>query len=226
MVAIPAGRFLMGTKPDTWWSKSLQPTANERPQHLVEIRSFALGTHEVTQLQWRTFMGNNPSMNVGDLLPVDHVTWEDAQDFVRRLSARTGKSYRLPTEAEWEFAARAGSIEEFSFGNDPSKIDSYAWTMRNSQERSHPVGAKLPNKFGLFDMHGNAWEWVQDCWHENYEGAPRDGGAAAEFPGCLRAFRSGSWASNPPGNRSARRERGEPTLAREWLGLRVARSLP
>ena len=175
MVRIPAGTFLMGSKADPFASS--QPSADEQPQHQVSVKAFAMGKYEVTQEQWYAVMGNLPSNFKGRSLPVEQVSWSDAQEFVRRLSAKTGKTYRLPSEAEWEYAARAGSRTEWSFGDSQNELGRYAWFNANSGNTTHPVGEKLPNAFGLHDMHGNVWEWTEDCWNDNYNGAPNDGSA-------------------------------------------------
>jgi len=227
MVVIPAGRFTMGSKPDTWWFKNLQSSANEQPQRTVTVQSFALGKLEVTQAQWVALMGDNPSFHKGQALPVERISWNDTQVYLQRLSAKSGKQYRLPTEAEWEYAVRAGSTKAFSFGDDIKQLPKHAWFQDNAGGTTQPVGLKLANRFGLHDMHGNVWEWVQDCWQETYAGAPSDASQAVHAEPCRRVFRSGSWASGAVGNRSARRERDELVpAAREFLGLRVARTLP
>lgn len=229
LIVIPAGNFLMGAgRPSwLWWRNKSQQSPNEQPQHAVTVKSFALGKFEVTQQQWSALMGGNPSAHKGDALPVEQVSWQDVQIFIQKLSAKTGKHYRLPTEAEWEYAARAGTTTIYSFGDDPAELARYAWFLDNASMASHPVGAKLPNPFGLHDMHGNVWEWVQDCWTENYAGAPGDGSAATEPAVCpLRNFRGGGWDSSQAGPRSSRRERGTPSGGREWLGFRLARTLP
>jgi formylglycine-generating enzyme required for sulfatase activity len=223
LIAIPAGTFLMGTRADR---QSTEPVAaNEQPQHSVVVRAFALGKFEVTQAQWYAVMGTTPSRFQGSTLPVERVSWAEAQAFVQKLSAKTGKSYRLPTEAEWEYAARAGTQTEYSFGDDPRQLSRYAWHSANSAERTHPVGGKLPNPFGLYDMHGNVWDWTADCYSENYENAQGDG-SAFNPPNCgTRVVRGGSWGGNPRYARSAYR-RGWAAAAQEhYIGLRVARDL-
>src|SRR5262245_60867667 len=168
-VWIPPGRFTMG-------SPTNEPNRieNEGPQTTVTIScGFWLGKYEVTQGEWLKLMTNNPSDCKGDLrLPVERVTWDEANEFCRQLThlERTGgklpprNEYRLPTEAEWEYACRAGSTSRFSYGDDPGygKLQQYAWYLDNSGHRTHPVGEKKPNPWGLHDIHGNVWEWCSD----------------------------------------------------------------
>ena len=173
-------------------------------------------------------MGSNPSNfgNCGDDCPVERVSWNDAQDFARRLSQQTGKQYRLPSEAEWEYAARAGSSTKWSFGDNESQLGDYAWYNRdNSQFKTQRVAQKRPNAFGIYDMHGNVWEWVQDCWHANYSGAPKDGSAwTTGCSGSTRVLRGGSWVISPAGLRSAIRGRSAPDNRNLSIGLRLART--
>ena len=237
MVVLPAGIFMMGS-PDPQHDpfsnekpKKSIGKPDERPQHRVQIKSFALGKYEVTQEQWYAVMGNNPSTNKGRTLPVETVSWDDTQQFIAKLNQRTGLSYRLPSEAEWEYAARAGSTNEWGSSNDKSGLKDTAWYSENSAYwQTRAVGQKLPNAFGLFDMHGNVWEWVQDCWHADYSGAPTDG--SAWTTGCIsssRVRRGGSWHSDPAFLRSADRwfdQPGGPGY-RDYYGngLRLARTL-
>ena len=219
MVRIPGGTFLMGSKADPFASS--QPNADEQPQHQVSVKAFAMGKYEVTQEQWYAVMGNLPSSFKGRTLPVEQVTWNDAQEFVRRLGAKTGKTYRLPSEAEWEYAARAGSRTEWSFGDNENELGRYAWFNANSGSTTHPVGEKLPNAFGLHDMHGNVWEWTEDCWNENYNGAPSDGSVWSAGNCSRRVLRGGSWNFNPRYLRSAFRL-GYPASDRNYnFGFRV-----
>ena len=221
MVAVPGGSFLMGRKSDPF--SNIQPPANERPQHPVTLKPFMLGKHEVTQEQWVGLMKDNPSYNKGRSLPVENVSWDDALAFVAKLNAKTGKRYRLPTESEWEYAAQAGSTADYLFGDDAAQLPQYAWYIVNARDKTHPVGEKLPNKFGLHDMNGNVWEWVQDCYTESYAGAPADGSAAPDKPDCDRVVRGGSWESNPDFLRSAFRGRVRPSHKVLNLGFRLAR---
>jgi len=216
MVLIPAGSFEMGSNENT----------DERPVHRVNVPSFLIGKTEVTQGQWKAVMGSNPSAfsQCGDDCPVDSVSWNDAQDFAQRLSQKTGKQYRLPSEAEWEYAARAGSSTKWSFGDSEHQLGDYAWFSANSQGKTQRVAQKRPNAFGLFDMHGNVWEWVQDCWHGDYSGTPTDG--SAWTTGCSnnwRVLRGGSWYGSPASLRSADRLRDAPVI-RGGGGLRLART--
>ena len=218
MVVVPAGSFVMGSDSQN----------DEKPPHRVYLRSFLLGKTEVTQAQWVAIMGSNPSRfsACGTDCPVDSVSWDDAQEFIRRLNQKTNQSYRLPSEAEWEYAARAGSSSEWSHGNDEARLQPYAWYSVNSAGKTQAVGKKLPNAFGLFDMHGNVREWVQDCRHENYTGAPTDG--SAWTTGCrdnYRVLRGGSWGSVPSGLRSAFRNWDTPVYRDGGGGLRLARTL-
>jgi len=232
MVVLPGGSFLMGSPPDPEpdpFSNDKPKTigeANEKPQHRVQIQSFAIGKYEVTQEQWYAVMGNNPSYNKGRTSPVDTVSWDDIQQFIAKVNHKTGQKYRLPSEAEWEYAARAGTATEWSYGNDESKLGNYAWFARNSGGTTQAVGQKLPNAFGLFDMHGNVWEWTQDCWHENYVGAPTDGNAwTTGCPENQRVVRGGSWLHIPAILRSAFRIRGSPGVRYIGNGFRLARDL-
>jgi len=162
-VLIQPGVFLMGcTEGDT------ECLADERPQRSIKIdKPFYLGKYEVMQAQWTVLMGSNPSQFRGDNRPVENVSWNDAQEFIRRLNNLEGTNkYRLPTEAEWEYAARAGVATKFPF--DPARAADHAWYWNNANKETHPVGEKQPNPWGLHDMHGNVWEWVQDWYGEGY----------------------------------------------------------
>ncbi|MFN6236579.1 SUMF1/EgtB/PvdO family nonheme iron enzyme [Microcystis sp.] len=202
MVGLPAGQFLMGS-PDS------DPDArdNEKPQHQVKVNSFAIGKYPVTQAQYQAVMGTNPSrFQNNPQNPVEDVSWNDAQAFCQKLSQITGKTYRLPTEAEWEYACRAGTTTRFYFGDDANQLGDYAWYKGNSQQTTHPVGQKKPNAWGLYDMSGNVWEWCEDDWHDNYIGAPKDGSAWLKNGNDNRSpLRGGSWYNVPANCRSAYR---------------------
>ena len=218
MVVIPAGSFTMGSNRHD----------NEKPTRSVNIRSFALGKYEVTQRQWKAVMGDNPSYfkNGCSNCPVESVRWDDIQKFLQKLNQMTGKEYRLPSEAEWEYAARAGTTTEWSSGNDASSVKQYAWYTENSTGRIQPVGTKQPNAFGLHDMHGNVWEWVQDVWHDNYNGAPTDGTSWTVGDQSRRVLRGGSWGHLPVYLRSASRIRYATGDRDNGFGFRIARTVP
>ncbi len=219
MVVIPGGSFLMG-------SPLGAGDDDERPQRRVTIAPFALGRTEVTQAQWFAVMGTRPSRFKGDNLPVDLVSWNDAQEFVQRLSSMTDRRYRLPSEAEWEYAARAGSQGAYSFGDDEKQLGQYAWYggIFTKPGRSQPVGHKQANAFGLYDMHGNVWEWVEDCWNGSYVGAPADGRAWTSGECGRRVLRGGSWHSFPRNMRAAYRFGNDMSIRDVVYGLRVART--
>jgi len=203
-VLIPAGEFKMGSP-----SSEDDRRSNEGPVHTVTIeKAYYLGKYEVTQKQWREVMGSNPSNFKGDDLPVETVSWIDVQEFVKKLNEKEGTDkYRLPSEAEWEYAARAGTITRYSFGNDDSDLSDYAWYNSNSGSKTHPVGQKQPNPWGMYDMYGNVWERVLDRWHDDYKGAPIDGSAweddSSVYP--KRVSRGGGWSAHDGGCRSATR---------------------
>lgn len=211
LVWIPPGSFMMGSE---------KGNTNEKPAHQVTIsEGFYLGKYEVTQEQWQGVMGNNPSHFKGKNLPVEEATWDDAIAFIARLNAQNGGyTYRLPSEAEWEYAARAGTTGEYA-----GDLDAMAWYWKSFGGRSHPVGCKQPNAFGLFDMYGNVWEWCQDWYHNSYMGAPTDGSAwLSGGEQKYRVMRGGSWKHDASYCRSAYRLRNS-WISRHFLnvGLRV-----
>ena len=197
-VRIPAGSFMMGSN---------NGDSDEHPQHRVSIsKPFYLQTTEVTQGQWRSVMGNNPSGFKGDDLPVERVSWNAVQEFIVKLNAKEGgNKYRLPTESEWEYAARAGSTTAYCFGDDEGRLGDYAWYDKNSGSKTHPVGQKKPNSWGLYDLHGNVWEWVQDWYGDYSSGSSTDPSGASS--GSYRVIRGGSWYLTARGCRSAFRLR-------------------
>ena len=171
----------------------------EKPRHLVNIPSFAIGKYPITQEQYEAVMGENPShFQNKPKNPVECVTQQKAREFCQKLSERTGKKYRLPSEAEWEYACRAGSETRYYFGDDASKLGEYAWYMDNSNSQTHPVGQKKPNKWGLYDMHGNVWEWCEDEWHSNYQGMNDNPSQNSRY-----VLRGGAWSHDPRLCRSA-----------------------
>ena len=260
MVDIPSGTFWMG-------SPEGKGIADEKPYHQVTVKAFQMGKYPVTQAQWRTVamspkveidLSLNPAYHRGDDKPVEQITWYEAQEFCARLSQLTGENYRLPSEAEWEYACRAGASEytEYYFGDDASQLDDYGWYGNNSGDRAidadriwkevnqnasqytqrlrqnnngtKAVGQKLPNAWGLYDMHSNVWEWCADDWHDNYEGAPidsqvgtkdiknyEDGGATKKL------LRGGSWFNDAQYCRSACRGDHDARSQYGHFGFRV-----
>ncbi len=214
MILVPGGKFKMG-------SPEGEGNDNERPQHDATVPSFYIGKYQVTQEQWQAVMGNNPSVFKGDNLPVENVSWNDAREFCKKLSQITGKEYRLPSEAEWEYACRAGTTGDYA-----GKLDEMAWYEDNSEKKTHPVGLKKPNAFGLYDMHGNVWEWCEDVWHKNYDGAPIDGSAwVSGGDSNRRRLRGGSWLNYGLNCRSAYRNNYHPDSRSINFGFRVVVSV-
>nr|WP_254921478.1 SUMF1/EgtB/PvdO family nonheme iron enzyme [Nodularia sp. NIES-3585] len=230
MVKIPGGTFLMG-------SPENEPGRydHESPQHSVTIRDFFMGKFTVTQAQWAAVanfdqvkidLNRDPSHFKGANRPVETVSWNDAVEFCARLSRKTGKTYRLPSEAEWEYACRAGTTTPFYFG-DTITTDLANYTYRSApkgeyREQTTDVGKFPANPFGLYDMCGNIWEWCQDEWHENYNNAPADGSAWLSYYYDFRLLRGGSWLNIPVNCRSAVRNYGKPYAAYGRFGFRVA----
>ena len=229
LMEIPGGTFWMGQrdeeqrflKQQNWWNDYFNC---ERPRHQVTVAPFWIGKYPITQAQWQAVMGNNPSHWKDANRPVEQVSWNECQEFVKKLNDRGQGEFRLPTEAEWEYACRAGSETIYAFGDDPAQLGNYAWFNENSGSETHPVGQKSPNAFGLYDMHGNVWEWCADTWHENYTGAPTDGSAWGSLgDGKAKLLRGGSWDVEPYDVRSALRFRNEPDNQNNDFGIRVVR---
>ena len=222
LLPIPSGEFMMGS-PDS----DMEAMDREKPRHPVKItRPFHLGMLEVTQSQYQAVMGRNPRFFQGPNRPVEQVSWLDAVEFCRRLSdlpeeKRAGNVYRLPTEAEWEYACRAGTNTVYSFGDDSSRLAEYAWFDFNAQGTTHPAGQKKPNPWGLYDMHGNVWEWCQDWYGEFPHERVTD--PAGPFSGSHRVIRGGSWF-NAQRCGSAFRFRREMSVRLGRLGFRVVRT--
>lgn len=212
MVVVPSGSFAMGS-----------PFKGEGPIRTVQLTSFAIGRFEVTQAEWRALMGAHPLRfpDCGDRCPVENVSWHDALAFVQRLSARSGQRYRLPSEAEWEYACRAGGQHDLCGGNEAELL---AWSGDEYGE-THPVGHKKPNAWGLYDMSGNVWEWTQDCTTPDYLGAPLDA-SPREHPACSsRILRGGSWLDGPTYARASLRFGFKPDFRAGDIGFRVVREM-
>jgi len=215
LVWCPAGNFMMGS-PASETSRD-----NDETQHRVTLtKGFWMGSTEVTQRQWEAVMCSNPSKfkNAGANAPVEQVSWEECQTFVQRINARvTGGGFRLPTEAEWEYACRAGSTGPYA-GN----LDAMGWYGQNSGYTTHPVGQKQANAWGLYDMHGNVWEWCSDWWGDYPAGSVTD--PAGPGSGSNRVIRGGCWINFARSCRSAFRSRDDPGYRFNSLGFRLSRT--
>ena len=223
LVLIPAGEFLMG-------SADSDPKAenDEKPRHRVRItKPFYLGKYKVMQDQWQTVMGNNPSSYRGPKYPVQGVSWNDCQTFMKKLNKKfgpAGGNFQLPTEAQWEYACRAGGGTQWCCGDDVSKLDQYAWYEGNCGAGIHPLGEKKPNAWGLYDIHGDVWEWCADTYDRGYYAvSPAADPAGPSWAG-QRVLRGGSWYLGPDYARSARRSWLSPDVGSLLHGFRLART--
>ena len=227
MIVVPAGKFTMGSP-----ASDKDRNNDEGPQREVTIgQPFAIGKTAVTFAEWDTCVEAGVCPKADDSgwgrgnRPVTNVSWDEAKIYSAWLAKLAGKPYRLLTEAEWEYAARAGNSGRYSFGDDETQLDQYAWFSKNSDGKTQPVGTKKPNAFGLYDMYGNVWQWVEDCYEESYSGAPTDGSAVTSTACGRRVLRGGSWSGEPDHLRSSNRN-GFITLFRIGnVGFRVARTL-
>jgi formylglycine-generating enzyme required for sulfatase activity len=264
MVVVPAGAFTMGSSAsEKSWAAShggdLESVADESPQHVVSLPSFALGKYDVTRGEYAAFVRETgypagdgcgpdsfkwnkqagvswqkPGFSQTDRDPVVCVSWPDARAYVawlngkvrRQASASGDGPYRLPSESEWEYAARAGTTTRFWWGDDDSGASGHAWYKENSGGQTHPVGAKPASPFGLYDMVGNVWQWTEDCYADSYANAPTDGSAVEGGNACLRVDRGGSWLYPLWLLRPATRERNPADYRDIIMGFRLARTLP
>lgn len=214
---IEAGSFDMGTS----------KYAYSQPIHEVRlVNDFYIGKYEVTQAQWEAVMGSNPSEFKGEDQPVESVSWNEVQEFIDKLNEMEGTTkYRLPTEAEWEYAAAAGTTTLYSFGeideDDGPFLGDYAWYQENSYEKTHNVGEKTPNPWGLYDVHGNVWEYVQDSWVDGYSGASEDGSAVEKGASSMRIARGGSFSSKENALYTAYRKPQDPRDGDSSIGFRL-----
>ena len=220
MVKIPVGSFLMGSA-----DNDASAYDSEKPQHRVDLQEFYLGKYPVTQEQYQAVRGNNPShFHNKPQNPVEKVSWNDVQEFCQKLNQQTGKKYRLPNEAEWEYACRAGTQTHYYFGDNAEQLREYAWYRDNSGSTTHLVGQKKPNNWGLYDMHGTVWEWCEDRWYENYGDSPKDGGSWNEnySQSSAKVLRGGSWSGYARDCRSANRGWNYADFRGFGIGFRVA----
>jgi formylglycine-generating enzyme required for sulfatase activity len=216
MVRVKGGTFTMGYTSE----QGNDCYSDEKPSHQVTLSDFYIGKYEVTQAQWKAVMGSNPSHFKGDNLPVETVSWDDAQEFIRKLNVQTGKNYRLPTEAEWEYAARGGAQSRGTKYSGSNTVGDVAWYDGNSGNAIHPVGQKLPNELGLYDMSGNVWEWCSD-WYGAYSSGSQTN-PAGPSSGSYRVDRGGSWCSYARNARVPFRDYGTPGYRGSALGFRLA----
>jgi formylglycine-generating enzyme required for sulfatase activity len=221
LVLVPAGEFMMGS-PDS----DRDAYGDEKPRHKVRItRPFYLGKYPVTQEQWESLMGDNPSKFKGPKNPVEQVTWNYCQAFVDKLNAKFANEkgrFALPTEAQWEYACRAGSTARYGFGDDATSFGKYGWYDKNSGDTTHPVGEKQPNAWGLYDMHGNVWAWCQDWFDGAYYARSPTDDPRGPADGSSRVNRGGSRVYPPWICRSASRSKCGPGDRSHDLGLRVS----
>ena len=220
LILIPAGEFDMGSPPS-----EKARNVDEEPIRRIKIsRPFYIGRYEITQAEWKAVMGQILSNFQGSDLPVDGIPWSSAAEFCQRLSEREHETFRLPTEAEWEYACRAGTVTTYSFGGDPSSLTQFAWYSGNSRHKTHPVGRKKPNAFGLYDMHGNVWEWCSD-WYNEYPVDPIID-PTGPSDGSSRILRGGSWFCTLDLCRSANRGWNTPTIRDDDVGFRIVMDCP
>jgi formylglycine-generating enzyme required for sulfatase activity len=220
MVSVQGGRFTMGCTGE----QRSECDDDEKPAHSVTVGNFQIGKYEVTQRLWKEMMGadNNPSYFKGDDLPVENVSWNDVQKFIKALNQKTGKKYRLPTEAEWEYAARGGNKSKGNKYSGSNNLDEVAWYNDNSGGNTNDVGTKSPNELGIYDMSGNVWEWVSDWYGKYSEGAQTN--PAGPSSGSDRVFRGGSCDSIAVLCRVSIRDSYSPDRRYDDVGFRLVLS--
>lgn len=216
MIAVKGGTFTMGATSE----QGSDARSWEKPSHKVTLSDYYIGKTEVTQAQWKAVMGTNPSYFSGDDLPVEKVSYNDCLTFINKLNNLTGKKFRLPTEAEWEYAARGGKKSKGYKYSGSNNIDAVAWYKNNSDNKTHIVGSKQANELGIYDMSGNVWEWCQDWYGVYSEGFQTNPTGPTSGDG--RVVRGGSWITEGKGCRVSERDPGEPTSQVQIIGFRIA----
>jgi formylglycine-generating enzyme required for sulfatase activity len=212
MVFVKGGTFRMGSRKEK----------DEKPIHSVTVDDFYISKYEVTQKEWRAIMGTNPShFKDCDNCPVERVSWNDVQEYIKKLNAKTGKNYRLPTEAEWEYAARGGNKSKGYTYSGSNTIGNVAWYYKNSDSKTHPVGQKSSNELGIYDMSGNVWEWCSDWYGSDYYKNSSSNNPKGANSGTSRVLRGGAWNSLPAFCRIANRYDYTPTYRKYFIGFRV-----
>src|SRR5262245_23670126 len=235
-IQIPAGTFFMGASDSekSWLEGQKHWTRFEeceRPMRKVTLtKRFLIGKYEVTQKQWSEVMSNNPSAFKGDDLPVESVSWDDTQQFIKKLNAVSAGKFRLPSEAEWEYACKVGSTNLYGAGKDreevgPTNLVDYAWHRSNSDNKTHPVGTRKPNAWGLHDLHGNVWEWCHDWYDPHFYKTASERDPVNDQTAVERVMRGGSWFLEPHTLRSAYRSGQLPSAKSQYVGFRLARDL-
>ena len=216
MVYVKGGTFTMGATAE----QGSEAESDEKPTHSVTLSDYYIGKYEVTQAQWRAVMGSNPSHFTGDNNPVDFATWDEIQEFITKLNEKTGKKFRLPTEAEWEYAARGGNKSKGYKYSGSNNIDDVAWYDNNSSSETYPVGQKTPNELGIYDMTGNVCEWCQD-WKGDYSSSSQTN-PTGPSSGSRRVLRGGSWYYDAGSCRVSSRDGCLPDGSNYYVGFRLA----
>ena len=223
MVAVQGGTFQMGAAAD-----DEDADDDEKPQHAVTLADYYIGATEVTQALWKAVMDNNPSYFIGDDLPVENVSWNDCQEFIAKLNEATGMTFRLPTEAEWEYAARGGNKSGgFTYAGS-NTLAEVAWYKENSENQTHAVAGKKPNELGLYDMSGNVYEWCSDWYNADYYADSPSSSPQGPETGSRRVLRGGGWNAGPRGCRASFRNSNTPgyRFISLYLGLRLVLQFP
>jgi formylglycine-generating enzyme required for sulfatase activity len=216
MVYVQGGTFTMGVTSE----QGSDAYSDEKPAHQVTLSSFSIGRYEVTQEEWQAVMGSNPSNFKGSRKPVEQVSWNDCKSFISKLNSITGKNFRMPTEAEWEFASRGGIKSQGYKYSGSNNLNSVAWYYDNSGNATHVVGQKSPNELGIYDMSGNVWEWCSD-WYGNYSSSSQTN-PTGSYSGSLRVLRGGSWYCSAGNCRVLDRSNSTPDYRNGRLGFRLA----
>jgi len=212
LINVKGGTFTMGCTGEDCFSWEL-------PSHQVTLSDYKISKYPVTQAQWEAIMGSNPSFYKGDSLPVETVNWTEVQDFIKKLNIVTSRNYRLPTEAEWEYACRGGTNSAQYTYSGSNNVDEVAWYKENSNSKTHPVGKKTPNKLGIYDMSGNVWEWCSD-WYASYTNSPKTNPTGPQ-EGTLRVIRGGSWSNEAKRCSVSNRGTADPESGHSGLGFRL-----
>ena len=214
--------FLLLVEGGTFQMGSNYGNNEEKPVHRITVNNFYIGKYEVTQKEWITLMESNPSHFKGDNLPVENISWNDIQEYLKRLNIQTGKKYRLPTEAEWEYAARGGYKSNTYTYSGSNNLEEVAWSYANTGDKTNKVGTKKPNEIGIYDMSGNVWEWCNDWYDENYYKNSPNNNPKGPTRGSERVLRGGSCNNGALLCRLSYRYKGSPAERHSNVGFRLA----